>query len=165
MRITDLNCGRIHLMNDAAPFLDTEPVWPVVVAVLAVGGLYAALAGNALHRAARLALLPVMLCVLEVPTLLAHHTGRYHIHRILGFFLSSLLTAFMLWSLVLLIIALPAHKEQPLAMLRSAAALWVTNILVFAVWYWRLDAGGPHQRAARCKPHIRIRQLLQHRTK
>ena len=34
----------------------------------------------------------------------------------------------------------------PLALLRSAAALWITNILVFASWYWRLDAGGPHAR-------------------
>jgi hypothetical protein len=24
--------------------------------------------------------------------------------------------------------------------------LWLTNILVFALWYWRLDAGGPHGR-------------------
>jgi hypothetical protein len=31
--------------------------------------------------------------------------------------------------------------------LRAAAALWATNILVFASWYWRLDAGGPHERA------------------
>jgi len=29
----------------------------------------------------------------------------------------------------------------------SAAELWLANILVFASWYWRLDAGGPHERA------------------
>ena len=34
-------------------------------------------------------------------------------------------------------------------MLRSAAALWITNILVFASWYWRLDAGGPREREQR----------------
>jgi uncharacterized membrane protein len=33
--------------------------------------------------------------------------------------------------------------------LRSAACLWFTNILVFALWYWRLDAGGPHGRDSR----------------
>jgi hypothetical protein len=33
--------------------------------------------------------------------------------------------------------------------LRSAAALWITNILVFASWYWRLDAGGPRERELR----------------
>ena len=31
-------------------------------------------------------------------------------------------------------------------MLRSASALWITNILVFALWYWKLDAGGPLKR-------------------
>jgi hypothetical protein len=27
--------------------------------------------------------------------------------------------------------------------------LWITNILVFASWYWRLDAGGPRARELR----------------
>jgi uncharacterized membrane protein len=27
--------------------------------------------------------------------------------------------------------------------------MWITNILVFALWYWRLDAGGPHKRDTR----------------
>jgi hypothetical protein len=31
-------------------------------------------------------------------------------------------------------------------LLRAAGSLWVTNVLVFALWYWRLDAGGPHER-------------------
>jgi hypothetical protein len=31
-------------------------------------------------------------------------------------------------------------------LLRAATALWIGNVLVFASWYWRLDAGGPHQR-------------------
>jgi len=35
---------------------------------------------------------------------------------------------------------------SPPELLASAAALWVSNILVFASWYWRLDAGGPHAR-------------------
>ena len=55
----------------------------------------------------------------------------------------------MVFSLGLLIAALPKHKESPVALLQSAAALWIANILVFASWYWRLDAGGPHQRELR----------------
>ena len=35
------------------------------------------------------------------------------------------------------------------ALLRSASALWITNILVFALWYWKLDAGGPLKRDRR----------------
>src|SRR2546423_4770001 len=34
-------------------------------------------------------------------------------------------------------------------MLRSAALLWATNVLVFALWYWRLDGGGPNDRDGR----------------
>ena len=30
----------------------------------------------------------------------------------------------------------------------SGAVLWLTNVLVFAVWYWELDRGGPVQRFA-----------------
>ena len=55
----------------------------------------------------------------------------------------------MVVSLGLLVAALPSHKESPLDLLRSASALWITNILVFASWYWRLDAGGPHARELR----------------
>jgi hypothetical protein len=54
----------------------------------------------------------------------------------------------MVVSVALLIAALPAHKESPTALLFSAASLWTTNVLVFALWYWRLDAGGPHHRDA-----------------
>ena len=44
---------------------------------------------------------------------------------------------------------LPSHKQSPGDLLKSAAALWITNILVFASWYWRLDGGGPAARDAR----------------
>jgi len=59
---------------------------------------------------------------------------------------SGVLTIGLILSLILLIHALPEHKETPESLLLSAASLWITNILVFALWYWRLDAGGPHQR-------------------
>ena len=32
------------------------------------------------------------------------------------------------------------------ALLLSGAGLWITNVLLFAVWYWELDRGGPAQR-------------------
>jgi uncharacterized membrane protein len=41
---------------------------------------------------------------------------------------------------------LPTHEETPVELLGSAASLWLTKILVFALWYWRLDAGGPNRR-------------------
>ena len=60
-----------------------------------------------------------------------------------------MLTAGLIISVILLVNALPAGKETPQQLLLSAASLWITNILVFALWYWRLDAGGPYQRDKR----------------
>lgn len=31
----------------------------------------------------------------------------------------------------------------------SGVALWVTNVLLFGLWYWQLDRGGPLERATR----------------
>jgi hypothetical protein len=124
-----------------------EPRWPAILAILAVAGLYAALP-DSISVGPRW-LQAVVVCVLLVPTILSHRAGAHRANQIFGHLISAVLTLFMLWSLVLLITALPAHKEEPIVMLRSAVALWVTNVVVFALWYWRLDGGGPNQRDAR----------------
>jgi hypothetical protein len=33
------------------------------------------------------------------------------------------------------------------ALIRSGIVLWVTNVLLFGLWYWELDRGGPRERA------------------
>jgi len=121
-----------------------EPRWLAIVAMLAVGLLYAALPSS-LSLGPDWLLLAVMIAVM-VPTLISHRTGHHKLDRVLGFVGSGVLTAAMIWSLILLVDAIPKHQIDPKILLRSAAALWVTNILVFALWYWRLDAGGPHAR-------------------
>jgi uncharacterized membrane protein len=57
-----------------------------------------------------------------------------------------LITLAMIASLVFLIQGIPKHAEAPKDLLRSASILWITNVLVFALWYWKLDAGGPSGR-------------------
>ena len=63
--------------------------------------------------------------------------------------MNGVVTAAMVGSLALLIRALPTRAETPVQLLCSAASLWVTTILVLALWYWRLDAGGPNRRDQR----------------
>src|SRR5882672_8902014 len=126
---------------------DPEPRWPAAIAVLAVGGLYLALPAY-LTMGPRWAF-PGVIIALLIPTVISHRAGKHHLNRILGFTVTGLVTAGMIASLTLLIRALPAHKESPTELLLSAVALWFTNILVFALWYWRLDAGGPHGRDSR----------------
>jgi hypothetical protein len=113
--------------------------------LLAVAGLYAALPASLLVGGPRWLLMAVV-AVLLVPTIISHSAGQHSLNQRLGYVLNGVVTVAMIWSLALLITALPEHKINPSQLLRSAASLWVANILVFASWYWRLDAGGPHER-------------------
>ncbi len=94
-------------------------------------------------------LLLIVVSFLMIPTVLARRGGNLKLNQLFGYALNVVVTADMAWSLGLLIASLPIHKLSPQVLLQSAAALWVTNILVFASWYWRLDAGGPNQRDLR----------------
>ena len=123
---------------------DPEPRWPAMIAIVAVGGIYTALP-ESLTLVPRWLFLCLVLALL-IPSAVSFHTGRHRLNAIFGIAVESLLTIGLIISVVLLISALPSHQESPQALLLSAASLWVTNILVFALWYWRLDAGGPYQR-------------------
>jgi len=126
---------------------DPEPRWPALIAILAVGGLYLALPAT-LTIGPRW-LFPGIVIALLIPTVISHRTGKHNLNKLFGFTVTAVVTAAMIASLVLLIKALPSHKESPTELLVSAGALWFTNVLVFALWYWRLDAGGPHHRDSR----------------
>jgi hypothetical protein len=123
-----------------------EPLWPPFVAMLAVGGLYAALPPSLLAGAPRWLMVVIVLGLLT-PIVISHRSGNHYLGQVLGYVLNSIVTAAMILSLVLLLSEVTEHKVSPPQLLRSAAALWVSNFLIFASWYWRLDGGGPHQRA------------------
>jgi hypothetical protein len=124
-----------------------EPRWPAMLALFGVGGLRLALP-EPLSAGPGWLLLAVVTLLL-IPTAWARYAGNDKLNQILGYVLSALVTTDMVWSLGLLVAALPSHKETPRELLISASALWITNILVFASWYWRLDAGGPRARELR----------------
>ena len=127
--------------------VDPEPRWPALVAMFAVGSLRLALPDNL--AAGPKWLLLMIVGVLVVPIVLSRRMNSHRANQILGYILSGVVTADMIWSLCLLLAALPTHKESSADLLRSAGALWLTNILVFASWYWRLDGGGPNARDLR----------------
>ena len=126
---------------------EPEPRWPAIIAVLATGSMF-------LFMPERLTfgpnwLLLVLVGVLIVPTVITRRIGHTNLNYWFGLSLSGVITLAMIWSLGMLIAGLPAKKENPEELLRAAVALWMSNILVFACWYWRLDAGGPHARDLR----------------
>ena len=124
-----------------------EPRWQALLAMLAVGGIYLALPPLLLIGPRWL--LPAVIAVLLAPTIVTHRIGRHSLNHALGIVTSAVITVALIGSVVLLITALPSHTEEPLRLLGSGAALWLTNVLVFALWYWRLDGGGPNMRDRR----------------
>ena len=121
-----------------------EPRWPVVLGLVVAGGLYAALPPE-LSVGGRWLLL-VIVGVLTVLSLIAHRGGYHQINMILGYISEGIITLFLLWSVGMLIGALPGKRVAASELLRSAAAMWFCNVVLFALWYWRLDGGGPYQR-------------------
>jgi hypothetical protein len=132
---------------DAPESREREPRWPVTVAILATGGLYFVIPASL--RFGEEWLLLVVVSALLVPTIVTYQAGMDRLNRIFAHIVLGILTAAMVGSLGLLIHRLPSHADSPVELLRGAACLWVANILVFASWYWRLDAGGPNERDRR----------------
>lgn len=127
--------------------LRKEPRWPAALAILAVAALYMSLPEHLTVGPTWLGA-SAMIVVLLV-TRLMHRTGRHQLNHVFGITLLVITTLAVIWSLGALISSLPGKKAVPLELLRSAVALWVSNILVFSSWYWRLDAGGPNVRDLR----------------
>jgi uncharacterized membrane protein len=118
-----------------------EPRWPALVAMIAAACMYWAMP-EPFSVGPGWALLAVVL-VLMIPLSASYRLGRFDISRIVTFAVNGVITAGMILSLGILIYGISQHKYTPTSLLRCSVALWVTNVLVFALWYWKFDAGGP----------------------
>lgn len=121
-----------------------EPRWPVMLALLAAAGLHFVLPRSLVMGPPWMVLGTVAIII--ALAWFARTRGWWQWNEWLSYAGLLVLTAALIFGLISLLWALPRRLEAPSAMLRSAAVLWVTNVLVFAGWYWRLDAGGPNAR-------------------
>jgi hypothetical protein len=129
-------------MTASPEHIDTpEPRGQAVLAFLAICAIYLALPRSLV--VGPIWLLPTLILVLLVPTVVSHRVGKQSLNRTLGFVINGITTLALIGSVILLVRALPAHRGSPVQMLRSGGLLWLTNVIVFALWYWRLDGGGP----------------------
>jgi hypothetical protein len=132
-------------MTEAHAHVDKpEPRWQALLAMAAVGGVYLALPRELVIGPTWL--LPTLIAVLVAPTIVTHHMGRHSFNHALGIVNNGIITVALIGSVSLLVATLASHKQAPLRLLRSGAELWLTNVLVFSLWYWRLDGGGPNVR-------------------
>jgi hypothetical protein len=87
--------------------------------------------------------------VLALPELLLVAAFVLHAPRKADVAVSLVLVLGNLFGLGLLITALLTEKSSDLSggqLLLSGAVIWLTNVIVFGLLYWSLDAGGPRAR-------------------
>jgi hypothetical protein len=129
-----------------------EPRWALLLAVLATAAM-----PFALPRSLNLVpqwIVATIVCALMIAAIATHSIHQQILKDFFGYCFLVVLKIAQLYSLATLIVALPRHAEVAKRLLESAAVLWVTNVIIFANWYWRLDAGGPNARDSRAA-HVR----------
>ncbi len=100
-------------------------------------------------------LLPAVEGLLLLGLLIASpHPRMRHspLRRKLAMTLIAFVSLVNLISLVLLIHYLLHHsstKNEGRPLILAGIVLWITNVLLFGLWYWELDRGGPIDRAIR----------------
>jgi hypothetical protein len=136
------------------PAHDAEPFWPAQLAAAAALALYLTLP-HALIMGPKW-LVPgvegVLLLGLVITTPTRHHMQSSRLRGLIV----GLLGLVSLTTLVALILLarflLDGSHARGHALLFAGAVLWLTNVLIFGIWYWELDAGGPAHRVAPRKP-------------
>jgi hypothetical protein len=72
------------------------------------------------------------------------------IRRTVAIILIALVSATNIFSLVELVrFLLHHHVGSGRQLIFAGVQLWLTNVLLFSLWFWELDRGGPVERAAR----------------
>jgi len=135
-----------------APARAGESRWPMALAVMAAGGLRAALPAQLRNGDARWAFIAVLLVLLAV--LVVGDPGRIDRDstwlRVMTGTLIGLISAVNAAAAVRLvagIIDAAKFSTNANVLLASGGAIWLSNVIVFGLWYWDLDRGGAAARA------------------
>ncbi|MFN2527980.1 MAG: hypothetical protein ABR584_04600 [Candidatus Baltobacteraceae bacterium] len=129
-----------------------EPRWHASLAALAALALYVTLPPKVTFGPVWI--VPLLVLVILVPLSIVSPIRKHESpwQRLASIAAIVVLNLFNIISVVLLIVAIlhPSKSQQfsnGAKLLTAGLQIWITNILVFAMWYWELDAGGPEARA------------------
>jgi hypothetical protein len=122
-----------------------EPRWPAAIALVAAFALYLFLPSTLIIGPRWL--LPALEALLVIPLVITNPHRRHSeatILRVVSILLIAIISVANISALGLLVHDLLSNTNidgKPL--IYSAIALWFNNVIVFALWYWELDGGGP----------------------
>ena len=147
--------GEAGRMGDGEPETHTapraEPRWPMALAVFAAILLQVATPSRG--RVPGWWLFPILEFLLLV-VVIVRDPGRIdrrsRAARRSTIVLISIMTFGTMAGVVVLIVDIlnGIHGITATDLLGRGAAIWFTNIIIFSLWYWELDRGGPAERAA-----------------
>jgi uncharacterized membrane protein len=125
------------------------PYWAALIGMAAIGVFYFFLPSRLIIGPNWLLL--AIEAVFIIPIAIYLRSGRELSHatiHTLALVLLGILTLGLATGVVLLIVLMTTAPRElsAVTLLRSAALLWGVNVLVFALWYWELDGGGPYKR-------------------
>jgi uncharacterized membrane protein len=132
------------------PPASSEPFWPAQLTVLAAIGLQVALperltAGPTWLIPALEGALLIGMSFATPKQLEEEHPRR----RRVALGLTALVSAANVYSLYALShLLLHGRVSNGHELIISGILIWLTNFLIFALWYWEMDRGGPGKRAA-----------------
>jgi uncharacterized membrane protein len=127
-----------------------ERRWPALLAVVVAIGLQLVLPDQVTEGMGGRWLLPALEVGLLL-VLLVGNPGRISAEesrlRLVGLSLIALISVANVISLLELIHALLyGSKATGRPLIYASLPIWLTNVLVFGLWYWELDRGGPARR-------------------
>jgi uncharacterized membrane protein len=138
-------------MREQKAEVQSEPRWHASLAVLAAVALYITLPPRLVIGPVWVAPLLVLLVLVPLSILAPRRHSDTRRMRFASILLIAIVTFFNLASVLLLVASLFHPEKAPTrtagVLLRTGLQIWLTNILVFALWYWELDGDGPDVRA------------------
>ncbi len=128
----------------------SEPAWPSQLTALAIIAVQLSLPGRL--TVGPTWVLPSLEAALLIGLFIAtpheleyEHPGR----RRVALTITALVSVANAWSLgELTHFLLHHHVDNGQQLIGSGLLIWLTNFLIFALWYWEIDRGGPGRRAA-----------------
>jgi hypothetical protein len=142
---TELETEAEQLVGKAVSLVEYEVRrWPALVALVVIGGAFFILSE-------RLQIIPVwvllpILFILISAAITTRLRGWHRLNHWLLITTGLVITAAEVGSIILLLASLPDKNIAAISLLTDAGILWITNVLVFSLWYWQLDGGGPYAR-------------------
>lgn len=157
--------GGRHIPLASNEELGESPLWPTL-AVLSAASLYATLPTRFISGASSAGvfgaarwIVPALSLLLLLPLVMSMPQHRMLVsararasalrlsRRLASLGVIAVISAANAASIALLVhLLVNGSKTHANLLLRAGIHMWLLNILVFALWYWQLDGGGPVER-------------------